>query len=177
MGAMKRVVLVCLLAVAAFTVSAAPSSAGVSCRDRVINDWEHDGKIATTYPLHCYRDAIKYAQHSADITTYSTLLDDLRAALAAAVARKHGHHVAAEVGHGLKAILAKYSHTNRLHGGSGNRSHTSTLAIGPTGAHGNNGGGGSGVPVPLIVLGSIAVLLAASGAAGLLVKRRRGPSV
>lgn len=176
---MKRFLVVCLLAAAAVGASAAPSSAAVGCRDRVINDWEHSGKIPTTFPLRCYRDAIKSAEQSADITTYSTLVDDLRAALAAAIARGHGRHVAAEVGHGLRSTLARYSHakgaskTSKTAGTT--TTHTSTISIGPTNGS-SSGGGGSGVPIPLIVLGGLAVLLAASGAAGLFVKRRRGPT-
>jgi hypothetical protein len=54
----KRVVLP-ILAVAALAPFAPSTAGAVPCRDRIYNDWYHDGKIATTYPIACYRDAIK----------------------------------------------------------------------------------------------------------------------
>jgi hypothetical protein len=40
-------------------------------------------------------------------------------------------------------------------------------------AAGATSGGGSGIPVPLLVLGGLALLLTAVGAAGVIAKRRR----
>ena len=48
-----------ILAVAAFAHPTA-ANAAVPCRDRIYNDWYGDGKIATTYPVSCYRDALKH---------------------------------------------------------------------------------------------------------------------
>src|ERR687885_2899063 len=97
---MKRLVLV-LLAFAALGAHAAPAHAAAPCWKQVVNDWYADGKIATTYPLHCYRDAKSHLQ--TDQLVYSSLGDDIQAALAAAVARRSGKTVPAQVGKGFKS--------------------------------------------------------------------------
>ncbi len=38
----------------------ATAAAKVPCRDQVYNDWDHDGKIASKYPVACYRDALRH---------------------------------------------------------------------------------------------------------------------
>lgn len=169
---MKRVVLL-ILAVAAF----APSTAGaaVPCRDRIYNDWYRDGKIATTYPIGCYRDALKHVR--SDALAYSSLADDIRAAMQGALAIKRGDtKVPTQIGNSGPAA----SHSDR-HSTSSKAPHdpapdaqpvsstlpTSTVAAGAT------NGGGSGVPVPLLVLGGLALLLTAAGGIGVVAKRRR----
>jgi hypothetical protein len=63
----KRLV---LLAIALSIAVAAPGAAraGTPCRDRLINDWLHDGKVKTTYPIACYRDALHYVNGKADLS-------------------------------------------------------------------------------------------------------------
>src|SRR5262245_37392521 len=96
MAAMKRLALVALAV--AFCVPAT-AKAAVPCRDRIYNDWYKDGKIASTYPIGCYRDALKHVP--ADARTYSSLADDIRAALQGALARLHGKtNVPAQIGKG-----------------------------------------------------------------------------
>jgi hypothetical protein len=173
---MKRLVLV-VLTLAAF--APATANAAVPCRDRIYNEWYHSGKVATSYPLSCYRDAIRHIP--TDARTYSSLGDDILAAMRAAQARLAGHKgVPAEVGKGLepasvtistpkgKGPRAKAPHdTSPDAHPSTMLSPTSTVSSGPT------SGGSSGVPVPLIVLGGLALLLIAIGAAGAIAKRRR----
>ena len=45
-------------------VAAVPATADakVPCRNKIYNDWYHDGKIASTYPLGCYRDALAHVR-------------------------------------------------------------------------------------------------------------------
>ena len=174
---MKRVVLV-ILAVAAFAPFASPTAgAAVSCRDRIYNDWYHDGKIATTYPIACYRDALKHVK--GDALVYSSLSDDIRAAMQGALAVNKGDtKVPAQIGthggSGLRPLSSsKPKQTNPPHDPSSSQEQvdstlpTSTVAVGAT------SGGGSGIPVPLLVLGGLALLLTAVGAAGVIAKRRR----
>src|SRR5213596_1476157 len=94
---MKRV----LLVVTVLAIGAAPATASAKtpCRNKVFNDWYRDGKIASTYPLSCYRDALRHIP--ADARVYSSLGDDIRSALQAAISRSHGRHVPAQVGRGL----------------------------------------------------------------------------
>ncbi|MGZ4290524.1 MAG: hypothetical protein ACXVRJ_05335 [Gaiellaceae bacterium] len=168
---MKRLVLL-VLAVAAF--APATANAAVPCRDRIYNDWYGDGKIATTYPLGCYRDALRHIP--ADARTYSSLSDDIRSAMQGAQARLRGHtSVPPQVGNGTGSTNPQGGSTTRKppHDPTrpsnqpvSNTLPTSTVAAGGTGS-------GSGVPVPLLVLGALALLLVAVGGAGIVAKRRR----
>jgi len=54
-------------------------SAAVACRDRVIADWSDNGRIDRTYPLACYREAVKHLPE--DLRSYSSAPDDIRQAL------------------------------------------------------------------------------------------------
>jgi hypothetical protein len=168
----KRAVLL-ILAVAAF----APSTAGaaVPCRDRIYNDWYRDGKIATTYPVACYRDALKNVP--TDAKEYSSLADDIRSALQGALARKNGQtKVPTQVGSGGTAVAPRHESSskpsNAPHDPAPGQEVSDTLPT-STVAAGATGGGGSGVPVPLLVLGGLALLLTAVGGLGVVAKRRR----
>jgi hypothetical protein len=176
---MKRVVLL-VLVLGVFWPTAA--NAAVPCRNRIYNDWYKDGKIATNYPITCYRDAIKHAGPDAKI--YSSLIDDIKAAMAAAIARKlHHRKEPAQVGKGLSALTsgtkggkgrgAKGRGSKTSTTSSSNVNQTTTVAIGPTSA--GSGGGGGGIPTPILILGGLAILLVAVGAAGAGAKRFRKP--
>jgi hypothetical protein len=174
---MKRVVLV-ILALAAFApFAAAPASAAVPCRDRIYNDWYHDGKIATSYPISCYRDALKKVP--TDAREYSSLADDIRSAMQAALTHTRDHtKVPAQVGTGgaAKSPRTELSSKKKTSNGpphdpsseqANDTLPTSTIAAGTT------AGSSSGVPVPLLVLGGLALVLTAVGAGGVIAKRRR----
>jgi hypothetical protein len=170
----KRVVLL-ILALAA--VAPATASASVPCRDRVYNDWYADGKIATTYPIACYRDALAHVK--GDALIYSSLSDDIRAAMQGALALSKGNtKVPAQIG---KAGPASASPADHRSTSSGTPPHDPVLERQPvsttlpvsTVAAGATSGGGSGVPVPLLVLGGLALLLTAVGGIGVVAKRRR----
>jgi hypothetical protein len=167
----KRLVLL-ILALAAF----APSTAGAAgpCRVKVYNDWYKDGKIATTYPVACYRDALRNVP--IDAREYSSLVDDIKSALQGALARAQGQTtVPAQVGSGgggssrhESSSKSSTPHDPSLGQEEANATlPTSTVAAGAT------SGNGSGVPVPLLVLGGLALLLTAVGGAGVIAKRRR----
>ena len=98
---MKRLLLLAVLVVAATAIPAQASAAG-PCRNDIYDDWYQDGKIASTYPISCYRDAIKHVHGDAQI--YSSLTDDIRAAMQAAISRAHGKsNVPNQVGKGVPA--------------------------------------------------------------------------
>ena len=169
---MKRLLLLAVLVVAATAIPAQASAAG-PCRNDIYDDWYQDGKIASTYPISCYRDAISHVHGDAQI--YSSLTDDIRAAMQAAISRAHGKsNVPNQVGKGVPA-----SETSTGSGPSSSSDASarpdapvdvSTIASPPVADSGN----GSGVPVPLLVLGGLALLLAAAGGIGMLARRRRG---
>jgi hypothetical protein len=137
------------------------ASAGTPCWKVLLNDW-YDGRIDGTYPRHCYSDALKHLP--ADVSTYSSAHDDILRALQSAIAKqkKAGHSVGANTP--IVPPAAPKGHGS---------STTATTA--------DQGGGGladkldpgspSSLPVPLLVLGALALLLVAAGGAGLIAKR------
>jgi hypothetical protein len=155
----RLLLLVTLLAVAL----PGPASAATSpCRNKVFNDWYPDGKIASTYPIACYQDALKHMPPDAAI--YSSLGDDVRAAMRAAVRRSQGLTAPLEVGHGPKAIGAGSvkSALVSIHNTTRDPASTGVVAT------------ASSAPLPILVLGGIALALVAAGAIGVGVRHARG---
>ena len=169
---MKRLLLLAVLAVAAVTAIPGQASAAGPCRNDIYDDWYQDGKVASTYPISCYRDAIKHVHGDAQI--YSSLIDDIRAAMQAAISRAHGNsNVPNQVGKGISK--------SELSSGSGPKSSSdatdrpdSSVGVSTIASPVADSGSGSGVPVPLLVLGGLALLLAAAGGLGMLARRRGG---
>jgi hypothetical protein len=176
MAQVKRAVLV-ILVLAAVAVAPATAKASSPCRDRIYNDWYADGKIATTYPVACYRDALKHVK--GDALIYSSLSDDIRAALQGALAKAKGDtKVPAEIGNTGPAAKPHSEHrstsSSAPHDPAPEQQQVNTTLPTPsTIAAGATTGGNSGVPVPLLVLGGLALLLTAVGGIGVVAKRRR----
>jgi len=108
----------------------------------VINDW-YDGHIDHTYPIPCYRQALSHLPE--DVSTYSSARDDITQAMQLAIAGKgpNGGKPSGPRGNGAVRAALK--------------------DIGPNSA--------DSFPLPLIVLGAIALLLIAAGSAGYLARR------
>lgn len=182
MASVKRALLFIAVVAAAATLSA-PASAKVPCRDRIYNDWDRDGKIASTYPLSCYRDALKHVPPDAGV--YSGLIDDIKSALQAAIARARGHHVPAQVGRSgpvseLVSSPRSASPEPKARPRTSSPQATPPAPVAPPGSGSEKvsnpttpAGDSSGVPTPVLVLGALALLLLALGAAGLGVRRFR----
>jgi hypothetical protein len=167
----KRVVLVILALAAVTAVVPATAGAAVPCRDRIYNDWYQDGKIATTYPVSCYRDALRKVP--TDAKEYSSLADDIRSAMRGALARAKGEaKVPEQVGTGGAAESPRQASSSPHDPSPEPEPVNSTLPTSTVAADATSGSGSS-VPVPLLVLGALALLLTAVGGAGLIAKRRR----
>lgn len=166
--AIKTLLPLAAAAVSALAVTAGPAAAEASCWKVLINDW-YDGRIDATYPISCYRDALQHLP--TDVDTYSSAADDIRLALAAAIDAKKG-------GGSYSTGATGSTGSSSAGGGTGKGS-------GPSSGPGRPKGDGpvskalrdigpdsaDSVPTPLIVLGSIAGLLLALGAAGLVLRR------
>jgi hypothetical protein len=164
-----------LASVALLCAAAQPARAAASatpCWKVLLNDW-YDGRIDGSYERHCYTEAL--AHLPADVSTYSSAHDDIQRALQAAIAKQRaaGHTV------GPNTVLKPPAGANG--GGSvtipppGGGTDTTTTS-GPTKPGGGSAGpldpgSPSSLPVPLLVLGGLALLLVAAGAAGLVAKR------
>jgi cobalamin biosynthesis Mg chelatase CobN len=189
---MRRCIVLLLALVAAASLGPARAEAATPCRDKIFNQWYHDGKISSSFPLSCYRDALKHIP--ADVAVYSSLGDDIRLALQAAVDRSHGKSVPSEVGNGTRLTSSSASSTPSTTPGTSSTSTNSQGTTTPVDTAPNapdpgtttptsstpvaapsTSSSSSSVPLPVLVLGGVALLLVASGAVGLGVRRyRRG---
>ena len=167
------------LAVAGALVQVSGAAAATPCWKSLLNDW-YDGRIDKSYAIHCYQDALHHLP--ADVQTYSSAHDDILRALQSAVAKqkKAGHAV------GPNTLLPPPV-SSSSNGGTTTGSTTTTGT--PVGRKTDGGLSGladklnpssaDSLPVPLLVLGALAILLVAAGAAGLIAKqiqaRKQGP--
>ena len=178
-GLATTVAALVLLAGAAVPVA---SGAGASikasttpCWKLLLNDW-YDGRIDQTYAIHCYRDALKHLP--TDVQTYSSAHDDILRALQTAITRDK--KAGKKIGNDTLVVPPKPAKGKNGKGKSG-KGATTTNDTTTTGTSGRKGDGGiagglnssspSSLPVPLLVLGGLALLLVAAGAAGLIAKR------
>src|SRR5438067_7838496 len=151
------------LAVAAALGTAQPAQARSmsSCSAALIHDWYVDGRVDKTYPVHCYREALKEIPE--DQLIYGTLRDDLNRALQATI-RKHDGNVGPN------------TPVPPLGGGGG--------PFPPGGGGGGKGGGffhwvagklgpstADTIPIPLLVLGGLALMLMLAAAVSFFARR------
>ena len=172
------VALVCALAVvAASPAGAAPAKSKTPCWKTLINDW-YDGRIDGVYPVHCYREALKHLP--ADVDAYSSARDDIKQALQ--------RRIQSSKGGGAGSGGGTTTTTTPGNGGGGGSNPGGGAGSGGSGS-GGGGGSASGpipdiinagkpahadsVPIPLLVLGGVALILMAAGAAGYVVRRQR----
>ena len=175
----RRLLTLLLVLVAASVgagVTAPQAEAATPCWKRLINDW-YDGRIDRTYPASCYRAAIKNLPE--DVDAYSTAREDLERALLSAARRK---------GSALDA-------DDPIPPGPGNQAgpkaedpqegEGEAAPPLPGTDDGDSGGlletfrpsSADEIPVPLLVLGGLAVLLLGAAAASFVARKiqaRRG---
>jgi cobalamin biosynthesis Mg chelatase CobN len=151
-----------------------------SCADAVIEDWYDDGRIGKIYPLACYRQAI--AKLPPDILDYSNAKEEIGRALAFAKQGKPDPGGEDPTPIETKATSTttpttstKTSTTKTTSTKTGTTKTTTTgTTTTRTTTSTTDTSGPSSVPVPLLVLGGVAVLLLAAGSAGYLRRRVGG---
>jgi hypothetical protein len=170
----RRLLTLLLILVAAFVgagATAAQADAATPCWKRLINDW-YDGRIDSIYPARCYRSAIKNLPE--DVDAYSTAREDLERALLAAARRKGG----------------PLDPDDPIPPGPGNEAGPKAEDPSENGDEeaapplpGSDGGDDGGlletfrpssadeIPVPLLVLGGLAVLLLGAAAASFVARK------
>jgi hypothetical protein len=189
-----RAVLLAAFAVLVFgTAGPAAAKKAPPCWKTLINDW-YDGRIDGTYPIHCYREALQHLP--TDVETYSSARDDIKQALQERITQSHKPGGGSK-GAGGTSSGGGTSGSGTSGGGTSGGGGTSSGGGGTSqGGDTSQGGGASGgskntsgpigdvfnrtkpgsadsIPIPLIVLGAVALLLMVAGGAGFLARRIR----
>lgn len=175
-------ILLTLTAMVALGALAAPSPAPAAkpCWVQLINDW-YDGRIDKTYPVSCYRAAIKNLPE--DVRSYSEAREDIERALLAAIRESQ------QSGEGPLQPNDPVRPEPPPTGTNGDTLPT-TPGVEPEdedegealpGGGGTDEGGGilqpfkpanaDSVPIPLLVLAGLALLLLAAAGAGFVARR------
>jgi hypothetical protein len=168
----KRILVTALIvaSVAAAAVGmplAAAAAAATPCWRQVTDDW-FDGSIARTYPLHCYRDALRHLPP--DARGYTTAAGDIERALLAAT-RARGRTAAGPAGSSARGAEMSGARWLQSSGSANARSRMRdesalferAAGIGSTGRAGT-------VPLPIVVLGILAGLFVATAGASRLAR-------
>ena len=168
---------VCAAGALAGVAPAATKDASTPCWKTLINDW-YDGRIDGIYPIHCYRDALKHLP--ADLETYGSARDDIQQALQKRIIESRSGKTSttdtttSPGGGSGSGGTGTGGGSGGSSGGSG-QGGGSEASPGPIGNVINAGKPGSAdsLPVPLLVLGGVALVLMAAGGAGFLARRSR----
>jgi hypothetical protein len=151
-------VLVAAFGVLALSVGAAAASAKTPCWRQIQNEWVNKQRIATTYPLHCYREAIAHVPE--DLRQYSSIEEDILAA----------RQLAARLGRTLQGRQSPQPSSRGAQNDPDQTLFTKGFdKLGPDNA--------DSIPLPLLILAGLSLLLIAAGAAGLVTRRVRARKV
>ena len=164
----------------ALALAGPAAAASKTCADDVVADWYGDGRVDKVFPLHCYQEAIRSLP--VDVLDYSNAKQDILRALAFARNGKQDPGPS-----GDKQTTGNNGTTDPgstggggNDGGSGGTSDPGTPAdpghagdpgTGTTAAGEIDTSGPSSLPIPLLILGGLALLLLAAGGAGYLSRR------
>jgi cobalamin biosynthesis Mg chelatase CobN len=152
------------------------AAASGSCADQVIADWYDDGRVGKIYPLACYQQAIK--KLPPDVLDYSNAKEEIGRALAFAKQGKPDPGGQDPTPETTSTATTKTGTTKTGTTKTGTTktgtTETGTTKTSTTVTDTTDTSGPSSVPVPLLVLGGLAVLLLAAGSAGYLRRRMNG---
>lgn len=165
----SRLAPVLVAALASLAVFAAPAPAATPCWKLLLNDW-YDGTINNVYPIPCYHQAIGHLP--TDVQVYSSARDDILRALQQAIRNQKQSH---------QTVTAPQPGTTQ----PGRTTSTATPTPTTTTPKKKRGpvsnalrditpGGADSFPLPLLILGLLAILLVLAGVGGLLWRRYQG---
>jgi hypothetical protein len=163
-----------LTATVALTLLVGPTpatAASKSCADQVVADWYGDGRVDKIFPLHCYQEAIRSLP--VDVLDYSNAKEDILRALQFARQNKPDPGPSGgEPTTGTTATTGPDDPGSTTPGGPGDPHDPGDPGDGGTVASGAvDTSGPSSIPIPLFILGGLALLLLAAGGAGYLSRR------
>ena len=164
--------LLALVAAALLATAPAASAKAKTCGEKVVDDWYGDGRVDEVFPTHCYLDAIRSLP--VDVKDYSNAEEDIRRALA--YARQHkpdpgptGGPAPTDTGGSVGEPPT--TTTNPVDDPTVPSVTTDDPGSDTLATPGVDTSGPSSVPIPLLILGGLALLLLAAGGAGYLSRR------
>jgi hypothetical protein len=154
------IAVVALFAGALLVLAPGRAAAATPCWKAVINDWYDNSRIDGTYPISCYRQALKHLPE--DVQDYTSLPDDIRAAMQQALAARNG-------GSQTQSSDTMGQGSRKPSNGATKNKNRKLQVAPPTSAFEKSLGPANtagSVPLPLIVLASVGgfLLLSAGGA-------------
>jgi len=168
--------LVAACAAAAFV--SAPAPAATPCWKLLLNDW-YDGTINNVYPIPCYHQAIDHLP--TDVQVYSSARDDIERALQQALAaQRRSHKTVTTIQPGPTQQGRKTTTGAKTTRGAKTTPVATTTTKkkkrGPIGTalRDITPGGADSFPLPLLILGLLAILLVLAGVGGMLWRRYQG---
>ena len=165
-------VAVALLAAGVSNAAAAPAATATAtggCWLAVVNDWLDNNRVDHVYAVPCYTQAIQQLNKYPDVQNYSSAADDIQRALLAAIRQDRGSGPGAGPGPSSGPSSSGPS-SNGPSSSSSSSNHGFLGSFSPSDAQ--------SIPLPLLVLGGLALLLLAAAGATLVARRvqaRRGP--
>lgn len=145
-----------ILGTAALSVGASVAAAKPACWRLILNEWADNRQISTTYPLPCYREAIAHVHE--DLLVYTDIEQDILAARQQAA-------------RGIRRLQNR-SQSSQAEQQSDPNAGLFTQGFDKLGPH-----NADSMPLPILILGGLALLLIAAGGAGLVSRRIRGRRV
>jgi hypothetical protein len=151
------------------TASAAPAATEVAtgtCWMAVINDWLDNNRVDKLYAIPCYTQAIQKLNSYPDVQNYSSAADDIHRALLAAIRQDRGNGPpdnSEGPNSGPGSGPADNGPSNPSSPSGNSFFHRVADKIGPSDAQ--------SIPLPLLVLGGLALLLLATAGATWLARR------
>jgi hypothetical protein len=171
----KRVTILIVLTSALTLAFGASSAFAKPCWQRLIDDW-YDGRIDLVYPRKCIQKALENAPE--DIRSYSDLQSDMKRFLQDSARNTPRQSSSADPKQGRDAAKKPGQRKQADSQSDDDRQHVAPVGgsddpQGPIGDlfRATGPSDSTSVPVPLLALGGLALLLLASGAAGLVAKR------
>jgi hypothetical protein len=161
---MPRLLLAALaVAVSLLAANTSVAHAGTPCWRQVINDWTADGKIDRQYSKACLRQAYRHVPE--DLGDYSSIRDDISAALIGSAGVKNGLNKGGGGGAGPGGTAGKLS--------AKEAQRRAEVAVPDAGTPQSIPDTSHTIPVPLLILAGITLAALLAAASPPLIKRLR----
>ena len=163
-----------LLAAAVMTATPATAASSAPCWKKVIRDWsDHNGVIQGRYSPHCLNQAIKHVPE--DLRDYTSIVDDINALLFAAGNSDEGSSSGGGGGvPGQNDSVTGMGRKDPAPPSPKELKKRAEAVVPHAGTKGSIPGSSRSIPLPLLILGGLAVAAALASASPPLVKRFRG---